>query len=375
MPDPAVPYVRYLQAIVHHAFNAPARSNVVAAELMAGRPALSEANLFELRTFELLNHLRLFEYRAAAAKAAAILDAPPAAASDTERAEVRNLLRIFRALEDVPAQAVAVRRASVVEVAGGRVPVTLGSESRSFVFDTGANLSVIMRSEAESLGLRIRQAGIDVGTITDVKATADLAVADRLLIGGVELRNVVFLVMPDELLSFPDGHRIPGIVGFPPIDALGEVRFRRDGRMEIPESISTGAGANLALAGLKLITVVGHRGGRFVCQFDSGADTSDFYLPFFEARNTYVTTAGERTTLNATGVGGKRHFEGYRLPRIEITVAGRSFRLDDVNVFTTPVRAETYLYCNIGQDVLRQAPAYTLNLRSMSLTFDPEPGE
>jgi len=372
MPDATAPEVQYFQAVVHHAFNDPARSNVVAAALLARPSTLPESTVFELQRLELRNHLRLFEYSAAAAKTAAILEAPPVSAKVSDLSELRNLLRIFRALQDVPAQQISSRRATRLRPDGGRIPITIESTTRQFVFDTGANLSVLMRSEAERLGLQIREAGVEVGTVTDLRPTADLAIAARLEIGGVELRNVVFLVMPDELLSFPDGHRIPGIVGFPVIEALGEVVFGADGTIEIPETPADGGTANLALAGLKLLTLVGHRNSRFICQFDTGADATDFYAPFFKAHEADVTQVGTLTTLRSTGVGGTREFDGYRLPRLEVTVAGRALTLLDVDVYAAPVREEEYLHCNIGQDVLRQVNGYRLNFRSMTLTFGDE---
>ncbi|PWG74236.1 hypothetical protein DF186_18940, partial [Enterococcus hirae] len=82
-----------------------------------------------------------------------------------------------------------------------------------------------MRSEASRAGLSIREVGLQVATSTGKVVTADVAVADRLRVGGAEFRHVVFLVFPDELLTFPDGTRISGLIGLPMIEALGEIRF------------------------------------------------------------------------------------------------------------------------------------------------------
>lgn len=56
-----------------------------------------------------------------------------------------------------------------------------------------------------------------MGTSTGSRVTADVAVAPRVRLGQVELANVVFLVLPDEALTFGPTFRIPGLIGFPVI--------------------------------------------------------------------------------------------------------------------------------------------------------------
>ena len=126
------------------------------------------------------------------------------------------------------------------------MPLEIGDREVRLGIDTGANLSVLARSEAERLGLSIRPVGLQVGTSTGLSVEADVAVADRARLGTADYRHVVFLVFPDRLLSFPDGTRIPGLVGFPMLEALGEVRFWADNTLEIPRRAPKRKGFNLA---------------------------------------------------------------------------------------------------------------------------------
>jgi predicted aspartyl protease len=365
------PQTRYFQAFVEQAFNRPARSNELIAVVLAERTALPERNAFQLRQAEINNHLRLFQYGLAARKAAAVVASPPSSATARELTDLGDIARLCRPLEDVPAQRIERRGATSLKLAHGEIPVSVRGQTLGLGLDTGANLSIIIRSEAERLGLKIRPAGIEVDTVTGAKQKADLAVADRLTIGNVVVDNVVFLVFPDELLSFPDGSRVAGLLGFPVIDALGEVVRRRDGTIEIPLEPTQPGPQNLALTELDLLTVVRYRRDSLVCRLDTGASTTVLFEPFFRRYQGEVTRLARAEVLPFTGVGGRRTFKGYRLPHLGLTVAGHKSTLSNIDVFSATLKpSDAHLSCNLGRDVLQQASAYRLNLRSMSLTFE-----
>lgn len=80
-----------------------------------------------------------------------------------EVADDRNLLRATRTLTDVPPQRVDARAATTLpEVGRTHVELTIGDSVRGYAIDTGANFSVLIRSEAEGLGLEVREAGLEV---------------------------------------------------------------------------------------------------------------------------------------------------------------------------------------------------------------------
>jgi hypothetical protein len=55
---------------------------------------------------------------------------------------------------------------------------------------------------------------------------------------------------------------------------------------------------------------------------------------------------------------------------MQITVAGRPVKLQNVDVFTVKTVGQDYLQCNLGQDAFRDYKSYTINLVAMSLTLD-----
>jgi hypothetical protein len=229
-----------------------------------------------------------------------------------------------------------------------------------------------MRSEADRLGLAVRPAGVAVATAGGRPVTADVAVASSVEIGQVRLSEVVFLVFPDELLTFPDGHTIPGLIGFPVIEALGEVRFRRDQVIEVPLDPPRRSLGNLALEELDPLVRVRYLKDELVCRLDTGAGETAFYEPFYRRYKDRIEALGKPIRATSTGVGGAGSLAAYRLPRVAITLGAAGVSLEQVDVFTEPLAhgSGPGLACNVGLDALRRFPAYVINFRDMALVIE-----
>lgn len=361
---------RYARALMEHAFNSPARSNRTIASLLAD-PRLPRSLAVALRKVEVANDLRLYAYAAGLAAAESLLrDTIQLGTADLR--DLRNTRELFRALASVPPQSVTQRGTAILQLKAGRAPVQINDSSRYYVFDTGANLSTIMRSEAVALGLAFHPSSIDVGTSTDKRVAADLAVADRLVLGGTELRHVVFLVLDDSLLTFPGGFHIPGIIGFPVISQLSEVQFSRD-RIVIPADPPVLSTGNLALDELTPLTRVGWSGlgehAELLCRLDTGADWTELYEPFYRRFRAAIDASTPRRTLRSGGAGGIRELPTRMLPRTQFTVGDTVVNLDSTNVLTVSITRDTsanFLDCNIGHDVLDQFPHTIINFRDMA---------
>ena len=361
------PPARFAYALVQHAFNEPAASNATIATLLDGE-ALPDSIVSDLRQIRMANDLRLSNYPAALAAANALL-ADPASLDAPELRDVRNMRRVFEVLAAVPPQTSEARGPSVLQLDSGRVSMTINGIPRRYAFDTGANLSTIMRSEAEALGLRIFPSGIDVGTSTDKRIVADLAVADRLEIGQVRYRNVVFLVLDDALLTFPDGFRIRAIIGFPVIESLGELHFGANGVLTIPETPSARSQRNLALDGLTPLTPVRWRDQTLLCRLDTGAGTTQLYEPFYRRNRPAVDSATTLSTRRMGGAGGVRELAVRPLPTAQLGVGDTTITLDTVDVLTNSIAregSENFLDCNVGHDILDSFSTYIINFRDMA---------
>ena len=366
------PEHRFFAAAVQLAFNDPEEAIRIATS------ALQEGDLPPLVKLRLLDlmvtaNLRLHRYGDALAAARSLL-ASPARGEDTAIVQdIQGTLPLLEALADVPPQEARMQRSSRLALGNSRrVPLEFGEARRQFSLDTGANLSVIMASEARALGLKVRPVGVEVATSTGNRVLADVAVAPRLTIGSVEYQHVVFLVFPDELLTFPGGHRIPGLVGFPVVEAMGEIRFRQDNVMEIPSRPPVRKLGNLALDDLDPLVQVRYRRDDLVCRLDTGADRTVFYEPFFRRYRERLESIGKQTTVSTGGVGGFEELPALRLPTMALTVAAAGTTLRKVDVYTRPIRTveENYLFCNVVLDVLHAFSAYVINFRDMALVLE-----
>lgn len=358
---------RFARAIVEHAFDQPAASEATIAALLADT-TLPETLAARLRRVQLDDDVRLFRYAAGVAAADSLLAHPDALDSAALR-DVANTRRMVAALAGTPPQEVERLGPTTVRLEQGHIPVQVNDSLRHWVFDTGANISTVMRSEATALGMRIIPAAIDVGTSTERRVTADLAVADRLTIGGLRWRHVVFLVLDDSLLTFPGGFRIPGIIGFPVIEQMGELRIGRDGTLVVPETPPVRTERNLALDELTPLVRVHWSDAPLLCRLDTGADRTEFYEPFYRRYRRWIDRVARPATRHMGGAGGVSAVPVRVIPTMRLALGDTVAVLDSVDVLPNSIVRtpdENFLDCNIGHDVFDQFAHYVLNFHDMA---------
>lgn len=365
------PRMVFLCAALDHAFNRAVKSDKKLKALLLFDD-ISLGLKKEALLLSLKNLTRLQHYAEAERVAKKILALPATVLSDQEKQDTENLHTLMGALRDVAPQQTTIERNSVLDYGkDGRIPVSINGQMLRIPFDTGANFSVLMLSQAKRLGLTLRSAGVAVETSTDMKAYADLAVADRVVIDGITYKNVVFLVFPDELLTFPGGHTIEGVAGFPLIEAMGEVQFMSDGSIKVPAIPAQRRLQNLAFDQLEPIVSVKYQGEDLICRLDTGADDSTFYEPFIRLHPGMFELLHDPREIEIGGVGGIRKLQAYRLDRIDVVLGGRTVTLQDIQVFTAPItdEASNYLHCNLGRSTFANFDSYIINFRSMSLVI------
>ena len=366
--DPVTPTVLLVRAATTQAFNDTAGANRELTGLARRRDQLSPSFLLELDRLRFRADMRAYEYAAAANDAREFLAlSPPDSAM---RADVENDARIAQVLRDVPPQRVLRRAATELRLsANGRVPLQVGDSLRAYLLDTGASFSVMTRSEAAALGLVVRPAGVAVGTSTGTRVRADVAVAPRVRVGMIELSDVVFLVLPDQALTFGPSLHIPGLIGFPVAAALGELEFRRDGLLRIPARVPARTGGNLALRNFTPLARITIEGQPATCELDTGAGETVLLDPFYERFRRRIEKLGHPETVRTLGAGGSRAIGSFVLRDMELVVGRTRLTLPRLRVFTQSVAIDpTQLSdCRLGQDVLRSFPGYIINFRSMNL--------
>ncbi len=162
---------------------------------------------------------------------------------------------VAQILRDAPAQTVkwngAVRlKAERNPLDSMNLELTVNGVRGPWLLDTGANLSVVSKSFAERLGLKIFPGVARTqGGLTGIENPLRVSMLPTLQIGGATLHNVVVLVLDDANLNISLGkqaYQISGIIGFPVFQALATITFLHNDEFEAGEAVGvSGAGARM----------------------------------------------------------------------------------------------------------------------------------
>lgn len=323
------------------------------------------------------NHVKLYQYREAHVTAQLLLRKYRDLLSADEQDDARNSDMIWKGLQDVEPQTTTI--VSESEIAYRRdlanlinIPVNFSDSTFDFVFDTGANLSVITESYARKTRLHMLNARFKVKAITGLEVDANLGIAKELKIGNIIVRNVVFMVFPDSALSFAHGaYAIKGIIGFPIIEQLQEVHINKNSLI-VPQVVTDRNIRNFGVDELLPVISVVYKTDTLALTFDTGADFTFLYEPFYRRYRSLIDSAGKSFVIQVGGAGGVSKTTAYRLPQVPITIAAQPALLKDVAVKTTHSDPKDKLYYgNLGQDVMNQFKEMVINFRYMYVDFVP----
>lgn len=248
------------------------------------------------------------------------------------------------------------------EVSHLMVPVQCGGKKDSFIFDTGANISTIARSTATTMGLNLIGSDITVGSSTSIEVTSQLAVADSIEVGGLLFEHVVFLVLPDEMMSFPSiGYEMHGIIGFPVISQMEEVRMNADGTIFVPFKPIDKGFRNMRFDGQNMIVQLLHEADTLQFFLDTGANFSELSKKYYDANEEAVRGSGTLREARRGGVGGMVTIEEYILPDFSYTIGNRCAVLEQIAV---SLNDNHFDYDGtLGQDIFGQAEVMVLNFK------------
>lgn len=370
-PDAEGAWATLLRAEVASAFGREAASDSALDRLerrrRRGRP-VPDTVLFQAGLLRYRNDMRLYRFGEVLEDVRTLLASPLADSSTLADRGIASDLPFVRVLRDVPAQTVEERRGAVLRPEAGAIPVTIDGKEKSYFFDSGADFSVLMETEARDLGLRIQPTGGTVGSSTDLRVQSAVAVADRVEVGGAVLRHVVFLVLPDSSLTFP-GKTIPGILGFPILRALGAVGFGHDGTIRIQADPPPTRGGTMALDEYALYAPVVLGPDTLACHLDTGSGITVLFEPFYRSHRKWADSVGRPDTVRVGGAGGIRRLPVVRIPATSLEVAGSAARVDSLDIYTSVLRPGSRDECLVGRDVLGQFGEYVLDFTDMALVL------
>lgn len=366
-------YQLRMRTELDNAFNQPASAIRYADTLQqAFAPQLDRATHQRLLDIQQSCYARLYNYAGALRTMDQLVAQHGRRMGKKELADYKNTRIIWQTLAAQPPQKVQVKENALIELKRDRaglvtLPVSNGSDSLGFIFDTGANLSTTTETTAQRLGMDFMEGTVLVTSITGKQVPARIAVCRRFFIRQIEVYNAVFLVFPDKALYVPQiNYQINGIIGFPVIESLGEMQFEKNKFLLVPQQPSESALRNMALD--FLTPVIEIEGLSYT--FDTGADATILYQPWYKKFFSRIDGRYPIETLRFAGAGGATSRKGYRVS-FAATVAGKNVVLDSLQLFPQPLKAkEDDYYGNIGQDLIGRFDKMTLNFRSMFIKFE-----
>ena len=249
--------------------------------------------------------------------------------------------------------------------------ITVNGVTVPWFMDTGAEISVVTQTTAAKLGVRVLGDSSDVGTSTSTRVTGKLGVIDTLTIGGVTVRNLPVLILPDAMLTITKDYTIPAIFGLQGFYAIKRVAWLDGGkRMALGDAAPAPSGKTVRVywhesgLGIPLTTPLGTGGA----QFDSGADRTSL-RPSGLALLTPAQLAS--ATERDVGIGGAGGIERSRkrvLPQLDYTLAGAPLVATGVTIDDRDLDAG-----RIGADMIGQLKLLVIDFRTMTLAAQPMP--
>jgi predicted aspartyl protease len=254
-----------------------------------------------------------------------------------------------------------------------RASAQIGGVEQSAVLDTGANLSTISASTAARLHLRMIEGAATVGSATRRAVPVRIAVADELRLGGFTFRNVPFLVLDDAQLRFPlgNGYSIEVIIGFPLFRAMGSVTFGQ-GLFTPGASVDAARSSPISMQGNNVLVSVQLGSEAVPLLLDTGGNATSLSAEYATEHPDRVA-ALPQTEQHVGGAGGISAQRIAMWSKAPVRIGGSEVVLDHLAIqLSKPGDAQGKTYGTIGQDLLSQFLAYTIDFRAMRFGVTPK---
>lgn len=366
----------YLETLNLSLFGKLNESNKTASDLIKNyQNELNDSLTLKLYEVMLHNNVNLYNYSEASRITDIILSKFTGIIDSKQKTELENSGIIWKAAEKNLPQSVEFRSDTKIETTRDlaglmNVPIKLNDKDAVFVFDTGANFSVITESFAKKLGIRMLNGKIKVGAMTGEKVDSQLGVGDLMQIGNMVFKNVLFLVMPDEVLTFAGGmYKINGIVGFPVIREMNELHIAKT-HIFVPQVASKKEVRNLVIDGFNPVINVIINGDSLAFSFDSGAKATILFPPYYEKYKKQIDSKYQVEDIEIGGAGGTKTVKGFILDELNLKVIDSKAKLEDIRLAKEELTGDSkYFYGNLGQDFFSQFDEMIMNFESMYVEF------
>lgn len=254
-----------------------------------------------------------------------------------------------------------------------RADIGVNNGTVDAIVDTGSGVSTLSLSNARRLGVRMLAGQASIGTATSQNVTTGLAIADRVTLGGAEFRNVIFLVMPDEALTFANGaYVVHAIVGLPLLIPLGRLEYTKvgDGATETlrygPSPSRAGPESNLLADGVEAVALLRANDNARTLRFfiDNGAPHSHLNRRFADELPEITTSGVHQAVTTAGGGGSETQADAMVLPSLTLHIGSGAVQLSNVPLIDDH---HTSRHGDIGLDALERGRGYVLDFNEMRL--------
>ena len=366
----------YFRANLQNVFNQTEQSLQTIDRLFSKhKKSLNDSLIANMLAVKYDNHIKQFEYQQGAETLYTLLESYSHAVDSAKLEDYKRDYPVFEILKNVSPQKIHHTTDVTISVKKNEfnhmtTQVTCNGVSEDFIFDTGANLSTIVESCAGLMGIKPFEGSVQVGTSTGSHVAMKLGVADSLRISGLLFENVVFLILPDEQLSFPEiNYYIRGIIGFPLMYQMKEIRIDRTGSMFVPQIPVKQNLHNLFLDGLTPVVQLISNQDTLLFNMDTGAVSSEFSKKYFDTHQEIIIEKGIKRTAKRGGAGGMIETETHELTEVPFKIGNFQMTLPRIQVETRKYSFNEDFDGNLGQDVLMYFDEMILNFDSMYLTF------
>ncbi len=325
------------------------------------------------------NFIKRFEYKKAFDVGSMFIQRYPQFIGTGDLEDEKEALKIWQIVQSIPPQTIHQPENSNISFTKDKanlwnLPISNKDSSYDFVFDSGAGISTITETYAGLLGLKyVSNATVSIKSgITGIPTQARIATADLLHIGDIEIKNSLFLVFPDEALSFANGaYKINGIIGFPIIKEMGTLRVSEN-QLQVTKSMhADNVVPNLAMDELKPVIYLSYNDSLLPFTFDFGAQSTMFSDVFYRAFKPDFQVNCIDTVMRVGGTSGEKLMQVVRCPMLELKCNNSVIKLADaiVSKDTLSTNADIY-YGNIGQDVIGQFKTMIIDFKQSYVKFE-----
>jgi hypothetical protein len=245
-----------------------------------------------------------------------------------------------------------------------------------WLLDTGANHSLVSKSFAQRIGLKVLPGFAEQGSgLTGLKSSLQAAVLPSMQVGGATLHNVVVLIVDDANLKISFGnqsYQINAILGYPAFQAMRVITFTQSGEFEAGKSAyRSGNGIRMYMRRLVPVVNLGVNGVNLPFTLDTGGSGTELSVRYYERfKNNNLSWKEDQE--ESGGTGGTIRRKIYTQPLLRFKIGATAALLKNVSI--TPQKTNAgldELYGNLGQDLFRKFQSITFDFDKMTFTVGP----